>query len=90
MIDHQIHFLYLHLDLRKTFPNENSSRKAQDRIFSTSVDSLLFEYLDSASPPAEALPADAKKIKITLTLKQKSGVDVDVQTLTSEVNLRNN
>lgn len=74
----------------KTFPNASSVRKNQDRIFSTAAESLLFEYLNSASPPTAVLPTSAFKIRITLTLKQKSGAEYDLQTLTSEVNLRNN
>lgn len=74
----------------KTFPGVGSSRKAQDRIFSTVVDSLLFEYLNSAFPPVSVNPTVALKVRITLTLKQKSGAGYDTQKVTSEVNLRNN
>lgn len=65
----------------KSFPDSLSSRKAQDQIFSTSLDGILFQYLDSATPPAEVIPTAAAKIRISLTLKQT--------TATSEANLRN-
>lgn len=65
----------------KVFPDPRSSRKSKDRIFSTSVDRLYFEYLNSASPPAETSPETAKKIRITLIIKNSPA--------TSEANLRN-
>lgn len=73
----------------KTFPNALSSRKAQDQIFSTSVDSLNFQYLDLANPPNEVAPVSAVKVRITLTLKQKSGADYETNTATTEASLRN-
>lgn len=73
----------------KTFPDPSSSRKAQDQIFSTNVDSLVFEYFNSANPPVEVVPALAKKVRISLTLKQKSGASYEINTATSEANLRN-
>lgn len=73
----------------KLFPNSLSSRKSQDQIFSTFVDSLNFKYLDSQNPPSEVAPTSAKKIKLALRLKQKNGLDIEVITATSEANLRN-
>lgn len=86
------HFVFL-LDQKKlvlkTFPAAQSSRVAQDQIFSTVVDSLLFQYLSSANPPVEVTPTSASKIRLTLTLKQKTGAGFQTQTATSEANLRN-
>lgn len=65
----------------KVVPDPQSSRKSVDRIFSTSVDNLVFEFLNSASPPVETSPENAKKIRITLVIKNS--------TATSEANLRN-
>ena len=76
--------------LFKTFPNALSSRKAQNQIFSTNVQSLVFQYLNSASPPVEVTPISATKVRTTLTLKEKSGADYETNIATSEANLRNN
>lgn len=73
----------------KTFPTLPSARKAQDQIFSTSVDSLSFTYLDRANPPNEVAPNAAAKVLVSLTLRQKSGANYETQTATSEANLRN-
>ncbi|MBI4038614.1 prepilin-type N-terminal cleavage/methylation domain-containing protein [Candidatus Daviesbacteria bacterium] len=73
----------------RTFPDALSFRKAQDQIFSTSVDSLHFQYYDLANPPVEVIPINAAKVKITLTLKQKNGLNYEKTTATSEANLRN-
>lgn len=74
----------------KTFPAVGqSSRKSIDQIFSTSVNSLNFQYFNSANPPVEVSPTAALKVRITLTLKQKIGANYETNTATSEANLRN-
>ncbi len=73
----------------KTFPDNLSSRKAQEQVFSTNVDDLVFEYLNSQDPPLRVVPPLATKVRITLTLKRKSGADYETNTATSEANLRN-
>lgn len=73
----------------KIFPDPTSSRKAQNQIFSTSVDSLTFQYLSSANPPIEVTPASATRIKITLALKQKNGAIIEQKIASSEAFIRN-
>ena len=73
----------------KTFPDTLSSRKPQDQIFSNNVDSLNFKYFDSAAPPSEVAPTSARKIRVSLTLRQKSGAEYETNTATSEASLRN-
>lgn len=73
----------------KTFPDPASSRKSVDRIFSTMVDSVNFQYFNSAIPPVEVAPASATNVRVSLTLKQKNGLKYEVHTATSEANLRN-
>ncbi len=73
----------------KTFPNGASARKARNQIFSASVDGLKFQYLDSAFPPNEVAPLTASKVRITLSLKQKSGSYFETTIATSEAALRN-
>lgn len=73
----------------KLFPDAQSSRKPQDQIFSTSVDSLSFKYFDSQNPPSEVTPTSAFKVRISLTLKQKNGGSLETNTATSEAGLRN-
>lgn len=73
----------------KVFPATSSQRKSVDQIFSTNVSSLEFKYLNSATPPVEVLPTSATKVKITLSLKQKSGGDYEQSVATSEAFLRN-
>ena len=74
----------------KTAPDASSSRLAQSQVLSTVLDNFLFQYLSSANPPVEVTPVNASKIRMTLTLKQKSGAGFQIQTATSEANLRNN
>lgn len=75
--------------LFKTFPNAASARKAQDQIFSTSLDSLNFQYFNSQAPPLEVAPQSAAKVRISLTLKQKIGANFEQLAATTEANLRN-
>lgn len=77
----------LHL---KIFPDNQSLRKDQDQIFSTSAESLVFNYFNGNNPPVEVGPAAASKIRVTLSLKQKSGATFETSIATSEANLRNN
>ncbi len=73
----------------KVFPNVLSQRKSRDQIFSTSVENLEFRYYNLANPPAEVPPVSAAKIKITLSLEQKSGQAIERSVATTEANLRN-
>ena len=73
----------------KTFTDSTSFRKNQDQIFSTSVNSLTFQYFNSANPPVEVIPISAARVKVTLTLKQKNGNVVEQKTATTEASLRN-
>lgn len=73
----------------KVFPDALSFRKSEDQILSTSVDSMLFMYFNSASPPVEVPPVSAAKIRVSLTLKQQIGSVFEVITDQTEVNLRN-
>ncbi|MBI2196748.1 type II secretion system protein [Candidatus Daviesbacteria bacterium] len=66
----------------KTFPDPASSRQPLDTVLSIGVDSLAFQYFNSASPPLEVTPAAATKVRISLTLNQTN-------IATSEANLRN-
>lgn len=73
----------------KVFPDPSSARKASDQIFSTAVDNLVFKYFNSLNPPSEVTPAEATKIRISLTLRQKIGTSFETNSATSEANLRN-
>ncbi len=73
----------------KVFPDTTSSRKSQDQIFSTSIDSLAIKYFNSASPPVEVSPDTATKVRVTVTLKQKNGFGYETNIATTEANLRN-
>lgn len=73
----------------KIFPNALSSRQIRDQIFSTNVDILNFQYLNTAIPPVEVAPVTASKVRVTLTLKQRIGLNYETNTATSEANLRN-
>lgn len=68
---------------------QSMGRKSADQILSLNVDSILFQYYDLANPPQEVPPTSALKIKITLTLRQKSGANYETSTATSEAGLRN-
>lgn len=87
--DYFVYFLDQKKLRLKTFPDPSSSRKAQDQIFSTSVESLSFQYFNLGNPPLEVTPATAGKVRITITLRQKSGENYETKTATSEATLRN-
>lgn len=65
----------------KITPNIASSRKTKDSILAGDVDSINFQYLNFANPPAEVAPTAASKIRISLNIKASIA--------TAEANLRN-
>lgn len=73
----------------KVFPSvmPQSYRQSKDEIISSGIESVLFEYFDSAGSTAS--PNLAKKVRLTLTLKQKTGNIIETKIGTSEANLRN-
>lgn len=73
----------------KVFPNSASSRGSVDQILSNNVDLINFEYFDSQNPPQSTQPNLAKKVRITLSLRQKTGAGYEQNIATSEANLRN-
>lgn len=73
----------------KVFPDPSSSRKPVNQVFSTSIDSLNFQYFNSAIPPLEVTPNTAIRVKMTLTIKQRNGTSFETNIATSEANLRN-
>lgn len=73
----------------KTFPDVSSSRDPQDQIFSTNVKSLEFKYLDLQSPSNEVVSGTASKVRISIILQQRSGIDFETIAATSEASLRN-
>lgn len=73
----------------KIFPDSQSLRKSRDQIFSTSVDSLVFNYFNGDNPPVEVSPVAASKVRVTLTLKERNGTIIEVNIATMEASLRN-
>ena len=73
----------------RIFPDALSSRKPQDQILTTLVDTLVFKYLDASVPPVEVPIASAEKVLITLSLEQKAGAEYEIITVSSEAYLRN-
>lgn len=74
----------------KVFADPVSSRMATDQILTNSLDLLVFNFFNSANPPLEVSPNEATKVRFSLVLKQKVGVNFETNTATSEANLRNN
>lgn len=73
----------------KVFPDtqNGSVRKSEDRILTQNVSGVKFEYLNIANSPVA--PNLSNKVKVTLTLTQKSGAKLQTSIATSEANLRN-
>ncbi len=65
----------------KVFPDLLSQRKSVDRILSTDIKTIIFQYFDKNIPPNEVTPISAINIKATLVLDQTVA--------TSEASLRN-
>lgn len=72
---------------QKILPDILSQRQSADKVISKYVNDVYFQYLDSTgttvSPPAAA------KVRVTLTLQQKSGSSIVTNVATTEANIRN-
>lgn len=64
-----------------------SSRKQFNTILAKNVDQLTFDYLDAAGNSTS--PQDAKKVRVSIRLKQKAGSRYETNIATGEANLRN-
>lgn len=73
----------------KSFPDAQSSRKSMDQILSNKIDSVKFTYLDNSNPSKEISPSAASKVRITINLKQKKGLNFETSVATEEANIRN-
>ncbi|TSC65369.1 MAG: Uncharacterized protein CEO21_428 [Microgenomates group bacterium Gr01-1014_80] len=73
----------------KVYPDtaNGSIRETADQVLTNNVDSVNFEYFDSAG--LAVTPASAVRVRVTLTLKQKAGKGYETNIATSEANLRN-
>lgn len=72
----------------KLFASEQSSRTNQDQILAKNVGNIIFEYSDSDNQVS--VPKDANKVKVTLMVSQKDGINTLSLVATSEATLRNN
>lgn len=73
----------------KVFPDVLSSRKSKNQILTTFLETVNFQYFNSATPPVEVLAQNALKVRITLSLTQKNGNLIERKIATSEASIRN-
>lgn len=73
----------------KIYPDISSSRKSINQILAGNVLSLSFNYLNNQSPPLEVSPNTALRVKVTVSLQEKSGTSYQSSVATTEANLRN-
>lgn len=71
----------------KAFPDAASSRKSLDQILTNNIDSIVFNYFDSLGNATT--PPSAVKVRVSITLSQKSGAQNETSVATSEASLRN-
>lgn len=71
----------------KVFPGAGSVKQAEDKILAFNVESANFEYFDNNG--AVISPTLAKRVKVSLTVRQKAGYSFESSSLTTEARLRN-
>ncbi len=71
----------------KVFPDATSSRKSLDQILTNNIDSVVFNYFDSSGNTIT--PLSAVRVRVSITLSQKSGAQNETSVATSEASLRN-
>ena len=73
----------------KVFPDPSSFRKVSNEVLTASLESVVFNYFNLDNPPLEVNPSQASKVRISISLRQRIGTRVEINTATSEANLRN-
>lgn len=68
-------------------PSSQSSRKSQNSILAKNVNTLIFDYFDSQG--ISTTPSVAKRVKVSVVLKQKAGSKYETNVASGEANLRN-
>lgn len=68
-------------------PDPQSFRDLKDSILAKNVDSLIFDYYDQMG--VSTTPSVAKRVKVSVVLKQKAGSKYEINVATAEAILRN-
>jgi prepilin-type N-terminal cleavage/methylation domain-containing protein len=71
----------------KIFPNALSKRQSADRVLSKYASSINFQYLNLSGVAVS--PVSAAQVKVTLSLAQRSGANIETNISTTEANIRN-
>ncbi len=71
----------------KLFPNSLSTRAAVDQLLAKSVEGVDFRYFDISGN--EVAATSAVKVRVSVSLKQNVGLNIQTSTATTEANLRN-
>ncbi len=85
--DYDVYFVDQSRLMFKRFPDAASKRQSANQVLTGNVNSVKFDYFDSAG--LSVTPTVAVKVRATLTLKQKAGYSNETNVATSEANLRN-
>lgn len=71
----------------KSFPNIQSQVNSRNQVLAKNVQSIHFQYFNASNQ--ETAPANAIRVRISLSLSQKNGLSVEKNVATSEAYLRN-
>lgn len=72
---------------KRVFANAQSTRNNEDKVLSTSLDSLRFVYLDVSNNPVS--PAQSVRVSFTVDLSDSAGLSENENSVSSTVNLKN-
>ena len=87
--DHYVYFKDQNYLRFKIFPDATSVVKMQDQILTNTLDSINFQYFDLANTPQEVVPSTALKVRVSISLRKRVGLNFETNTATSEALLRN-
>ena len=72
---------------QRVFADVLSDRKSGGQVLASNVKAIFFEYFNVTDQ--EVIPTSAAKVRLTLTLQQKIGLDLQTNIATSEASFRN-
>lgn len=73
---------------KQIFPNNLSSRKAENKVLSTSLSQIKFLYFNDSG--IQVPPSQATKINFTINLSEATGSKGKISSASGQVNLKNN
>lgn len=70
------------------FPDQASSRSAEDSVLATTLSEIQFAYLDNSGNGVS--PSSASRVRVTINLSERAGSSQKTASISGTINIKNN